>query len=704
LVLSVAQKVESSRKLLIQALTPTAVSRDLLARAAFEHATEARRLYERTDTLSPELDALLQDAAQKGRAQVALMMDVKGAESAATNQVDHAAEAKSFLEFILPDLSESTANLLKQNSPDDISTLGFDNTYVGKGASKDFDIFSMSSLNEILDGPMEEDPYAQTVIKHRILPDESESRRENKSSTAASKKVSALFGGMFRAKAQVSQELSKELTCEPVEAAMNVVQKTITTPPRKQVSKRWSVKSFSPGRKANQSASAASVLYDDGTGLVGGAMGEIANIEELEKIKALDEKLNKTLKEAIDTDDTESLTSFHGVAIHGKEKTPEKNEEKRKNEKIALRESVRDIAVERTRAPPRVFEKVKPSFVAAPRGDPQVILASKSWESFVSENMPPVMVRSRSHDLEEVLLTSPASTAADSADKYTVASAQDEKDRYKVSEDEESFEAFWNPCSPRQLSIVPTVETCISALGMGGPATTLEANSANTKNSFVEKSAVTESTVATDEPDKYAPTRVDPATTLVVLAKADEAESLDPVFMSRGDIVNKSTEASTAPTAKTTKKKLKMAGVVAGLFGRKEGSNVARSLKSSKKVTPVKPKRETPSKPTSRLFKRQKEVKTNPEQPLLVSISVVPNDEEENETAPTRAGPVDLDDDCGDEEEEKTVQKEEAEEGASSQEVSQAAVHADDDPLVQHIKTQAMHHRNRGLDPAAADE
>ena len=681
--LQAAQKTETARKLLNQALSPHANvgSRDLLAQAAYTHATEARRLME--DTPTPEMEALLKDAQLKGQAEVSKTRQLQlHGTTDSKSEDEHASRARNLLEFILPDVD--TTNLPKTTtsgpttkSPDDISTLGFDNTYVGKGGSKDFDILSMSSLNEILDGPMEvaktttEKPIADQpdgkttdqdndasvqdeekptpdaeealdqhpefpVIKHRIVKEEAEKnelvqetevelRKEPVKRGGA--KRSGLFGSIFRAKSK-----------DPNELAESAPKKT---PPRKK-SGRWGSRK-SPKKEATPEPSrfVTTVLFDDGVDAshnegIQDLSREIANIQELEKIKAIDEKTNKSLQDAIATDDTESLTSFLGVPIHGKEEKRKKEDKKGKAKgKIPAAKEVPEETTAASRKP-RDFEKSKPHFVSAPKGDP-AILTSKSWESLgpdeeqmLRKSTQPITKTPSEESVEgeeedstseisddgiDVTQEPPSpDTSMDEShgDRYTVATDDSAvMDRYNVPE-EQSFEAFWNPCSPRSPTIVPAVESS-STMGAVVSSHVSADDGAPEKieapRTELDKYAQTPSGSSREDEIPSAPVVRE---TILEHVIADDASKLTAVSTrSIGSDPGKSNAGNRTPPKK---KRLKRPGVIAGFFGRTKASPARKSKSPPLRVAPPNrskaTKTMTPTKPKSRRPKRKKETVT----------------------------------------------------------------------------------------------
>ena len=168
-------KSHKARELLEAALredTPTS-QREKLAGAAFAEATAARLLMEGPNP-PKGLDLVLRAASHKGRS-AALA-------AAFSENPEQQSRAKHYMDLILPHKvfpignpppppppvpTHNNRNVAAhhQNQDGDLSTLGFDNTFsqcsprnkttTAGGASGNLSPLSMSSLNEILDGPME---------------------------------------------------------------------------------------------------------------------------------------------------------------------------------------------------------------------------------------------------------------------------------------------------------------------------------------------------------------------------------------------------------------------------------------------------------------------------------------------------------------------------------------------------------------------
>jgi hypothetical protein len=492
-----AQKVETARKLLDQALSVNvnAEQRELLAQSAFREATDARKLLEKTT--SRELDTALEDAKTKGEAAAASARQMQLQEErtvAATitaeedeeaslrrgpplklldEQVldskgsadDHASRARQYLEFILPDVGlrgipRATHGSQKAavEKMDDMSTLGFDNTYVdssptGAGGGDPMDILSIGSLNEILDGPMDKSP--EKALAKKDVP---------------KKKRGGFFGGVFRKK-----NAKKEIPYKNQVNGPNEVMKVTGSKAagKKKATQKNAEKTANSAEKEVKRF-VATVLVEDGNGK--SLEREISNIDELKKYQAVDEQMERQLLEAMSNDDTESLTSHQGIKMHGKQTKP-KHETKKKSTNGTTEEP------DPPQSPPRDFEKNKPIFVSVPQGVPGILM-QKSWESLVeneavplerddtpekevtqrtSERSPKVYPPPPMDDAQAALAPNPSRSPASSVtdmeeDKYTVPLDVEEPkvdDRYSVvGSDCETFEFCWSSCGSGGLKMV----------------------------------------------------------------------------------------------------------------------------------------------------------------------------------------------------------------------------------------------------------
>jgi len=139
--------------------------------------------------------------------------------------------------------------------------------------------------------------------------------------------------------------------------------------------------------KKSSSFATRVIIQDKNSSEGSDTVGELPN---LDKIKNVDAELQKRLSEAVDGDGTESITSFQGVPMFGKD-------EKKKGKKSPP-------PTPREGKPVRDFDKIKPTFVAAPQGD-AAILTAKSWESVVTEEE-----RRRLSQEKEAAMTVPEET------------------------------------------------------------------------------------------------------------------------------------------------------------------------------------------------------------------------------------------------------------------------------------------------------
>jgi hypothetical protein len=513
-----AHKAEMARKLLDQALSVNHIhvsnasgeqedSRELLAQSAFREATDARKLL---DTPSQELDTVLLNAKTKGEAAAALarqmllqeertvaatitaeedeeaslskgpplkLLEEQVLDGSKGSGADHASRARQYLEFILPDVGLRgipRATIQSQQAAvekmDDMSTLGFDNTYVDSSPTNaggdPLDILSIGSLNEILDGPMDKSP-------EKVLAEKDEPK----------KKRGGFFGSVFRSKKNNAKE---EITSKSQVIAPNEVMKVTGSKAagKKKPSPKIAEKT-AKGAEKEIKRFVATVMVEDGVEKP--LEREISNIEELKKYQAVDEQMERQLLEAMSNDETESVTSLQGVRMHGKQAKP-KPDKKKKSDKDAVEEP--------EPPPPRDSEKYKLTFVSVPKGDPGILM-QKSWESLVeneavpaeerespkrevtprtSERSPKVYPPPPMDDAQAALAPVPSRSPAssingmDEEDKYTTDMEKEDKytvpldveeakpdpdDRYAVAgNDCESFEFCWNSCGQGDLKMV----------------------------------------------------------------------------------------------------------------------------------------------------------------------------------------------------------------------------------------------------------
>jgi hypothetical protein len=500
-----AQKAETARKLLDQALSLHVGSdgqRELLAQSAFREATDARKLLEKKT--SRELDTVLENAKTKGEAAAALARQMQAQEErtvAATitaeeddeaslrrgpplklleEQVlsskgsadDHASRARQYLEFILPDVglrgipraTGEGSQKAKVEKMDDMSTLGFDNTYMDASptAADPMDIFSIGSLNEILDGPMDKSPE-KPLAKN----DEPKKKR------------GGFFGGVFRKKTAKEEIPTKSQVNGPNE----VMKVTGSKAAGKKKAAPKTAEKFAKGAEKEVKRFVATVMVEDGDGKT--MEREISNIDELKKYQAVDELMERQLLEAMSNDDTESLTSHEGVRMHGKQTKP-KQDSKKKSSKGAVEEP------DPPQSPPRDYGKNRPTFVSVPQGIPGILM-QKSWESLVENEAvpreeiepqakeaaprttewspkvyPPPPMDDAQAALAPALSQSPASSVGDmEKDKYTIPPDVEEAtvdDRYAVvGSDCETFEYCWSGCGSGGLMMVRGDSAAVSA-------------------------------------------------------------------------------------------------------------------------------------------------------------------------------------------------------------------------------------------------
>jgi hypothetical protein len=415
---------------------------------------------------------------------------------------DHASRARQYLEFILPDVgiaaipSASQSHRAAVEKMDDMSTLGFDNTYVASLPSPNkrdsLDILSIGSLNAILDAPMD-----------KLSPEKAVAKKEE-----PKKKRGGLFGGVFRKKngKETQDTISKSASSvAPKNKADNNKEVMKVTGSKAAGKKKATPKNTAKSNKAAETEVkrfVATVMVEDG--VEDSMQREISNVDELRKYQAVDEQMERQLLEAMSYDDTESLTSHEGIRMHGKQTKPKK---KKKTQTSNGTDEEDEMAVP-PRSPPRDFEKGKTIFVSVPRGAPDILM-QKSWESLVEneavpiaeeEEVPKQVTAPRSNErlpkvfppepmddaqaeLGPAPSQSPASTVGDTEDdKYTVTHEEEEPkfdDRYAVVGSEcESFGAFWSNCGRGGVKNMVRGESAVVPMPQLEPITTVYMNEA----------------------------------------------------------------------------------------------------------------------------------------------------------------------------------------------------------------------------------
>jgi hypothetical protein len=160
-----AEKVAAAKQMLEQALNEKSVQRSSeLSSKAFSLALEARSSAELQMNRSEEQTTILDDAITKGKAEVLKVQELNQQFNNNTWQSKaehHASRARSLMDFILPENKVATPRVsldgYKLLSNTKLETVdSSDAIFKHVARPKDFDVLSMSSLNEILDGPEEE--------------------------------------------------------------------------------------------------------------------------------------------------------------------------------------------------------------------------------------------------------------------------------------------------------------------------------------------------------------------------------------------------------------------------------------------------------------------------------------------------------------------------------------------------------------------
>ena len=448
------EKAKSARELLERALSSSTSNEDkkltfqerqVMVSQAFAFAMEARLFNEQEQMPSPnkktaistDLQRTLNDAKLRGeRAALAGLAQKQNQNKDYTSaeENDDAYVSRQCFEFILSDvLLEDDIRQSHAKGPtlfmgeavvlDDISSIGYDNTFevspTGQTGTA-YDVMSMSSLNEILDGPLESDQKANDEEVKDNAADGGE-----KTSFRKLKKPSVM--GLFRHNTKKAVNKTMDIDDEQEAAAMANIQpiaiaKSSTTtrklknpfrPSKKAVAAptntRTDGRERGPADKDIERFVATVVLSEEDD------QPNEPDYKDLKKVKGLDEKLEKVLRDAMANDDNESVTSAQGVPLHGWEEMASPDGDNKAKKKASEEES----AV-RTHGPPVDFSKVRPKFVTAPRGAPEILM-QRSWESLEKEGavpkreeqaVPPQDVNSEEIDplITQLPSMSPAST------------------------------------------------------------------------------------------------------------------------------------------------------------------------------------------------------------------------------------------------------------------------------------------------------
>ncbi|GAX12328.1 hypothetical protein FisN_1Hu260 [Fistulifera solaris] len=193
-----AEKVAAAKQMLEQALNEKSMQRSSeLSNKAFSLAMEARSLAELPMNTSEELTTIINDAITKGKAEVLKVQELNQQLNNDTLQIEgenHASRARSLMDFILPENKVATPKVsldgYKLLSNTKLETVNSsDAIFKNVAKPKDFDVLSMSSLNEILDGPEEE---ATTTTPEQMTEKPEEKRLQEISTNASTEGTDAV--------------------------------------------------------------------------------------------------------------------------------------------------------------------------------------------------------------------------------------------------------------------------------------------------------------------------------------------------------------------------------------------------------------------------------------------------------------------------------------------------------------------------------
>jgi hypothetical protein len=186
---------------------------------------------------------------------------------------------------------------------------------------------------------------------------------------------------------------------------------------------------------------------------------ELEPPDELEKFANLDRQLSARLRDAMDQDETGSLTSMEGVPVY--EKIQKKKDKKKLKSKKLESMNNEEEADEKYPRRPVNWEILKPNFVTAPKGEPALLMTAKSWDSLMleeeEENQARANVAPDDIDATDSGSLPPAAvmtTKTIDEDKYTVAAEVDSPaDKYTVLTDPCSLcDSLWGSSKEEEAS------------------------------------------------------------------------------------------------------------------------------------------------------------------------------------------------------------------------------------------------------------
>lgn len=597
---------------------------------------------------------------------------------------------------------------------DTISSLGFDKSF---DQLQSPGVLSMSSLNEILDGPLT--PTATTTAI----------------ATPTGMMVDNANVAQFVAHSSKESKASKKGLLRAMFGKKNNLENASV------------VSKFKRNNKNNkgeiQRFVAAEVVEDDDT-----PQFCVDNMDTA--VVDMDARLQSAIQTAMENDETQSLQSYDGVLAH---MTPQQPQQQ------VLEDSPSSGGTQPEK--PINFDKAKPTFLAATLGGIETLKLSKSWDSNSleannSDSIIPSPTSSKDdssqldspvsyNDLtnkasEEGTFSppsSPSSTTDDSAvtDRYTVAAettTRDDEDDNSSGEEsyEDKYSVLPDPCSFCDSLWISTNQNqhVISASLSESPTmnrTESECASAGAVTSTSKK--LVKDLLVEDAPrlDKYAELpEIVAASKSSGCSVATAAESVATGRFGTESIVSndRSPEQKSKEVFTKVQSRSPVRGLVTGIFGKRK--NIPKRVSKSKQ-------QETPSSTSQQKVKKQpvrsfgkaaqsKLIKATPKKSILkqTKSSVIEN------TAPS-VEPVDR----YEEQQASTIVKTLAKVDPvlvisntaalpSEAKVSTTAIAEDDtegsssvdeetDPLVDHIKKQQQRQtkdRQRGMDPATSVE
>ena len=464
-----AQNILKARHLLEQALHPASFvnhnpSPEQLAQSAFELACEARRgMNGSPKKNSAELDQVLRDAVTKGVAAVR------------ASQPDR---ARQLLEFVLPALPGDGDALLQQQLPNvatfdtGMSTLTTKPSYFLQSPRvnshhNNEDVLSMSSLNEILDGPLsptaprvplEICAKAAKVTENRPEHDENDDQNSVESSSTSSSNS--------RRRGRRNRK-SKTPTQAAAVAAASATVAVAATEERKPRSGIFFGRRFKGSQKEDENQQPqqlqrlAPTIGEDKYAQVEkkpvpGQVKQVGMSVQDQRIVDMDARISQILLKAANEDDTCSLTSRDGVPVYTHDLPKHVQERERKIEQ-ALSLDADDDSAAASYHPGAVRTFQLPQFVPAPQRNPTAILGHASLDGLQAAGM---------IDEDDGVIPVPPSPASSTApplddDKYTVIAQGDDvtEDKYSMLPDCAFCDTLWQnmkalpSASPKTLTL-----------------------------------------------------------------------------------------------------------------------------------------------------------------------------------------------------------------------------------------------------------